>query len=86
MEGKVSRMAQAMGLEDRSVEAFIAEIERILEALEIPRSLAEIGVPAECALRIAEKALQDAAADTNPRKADLEQMKELVETAINKAR
>lgn len=86
MEAKVKRMADAMGLRDASVEAFIAEVERILDELNIPRSLSEIGVPAECAARIAEKAMLDSAAGTNPRSASLEEMRDLVETAIVKAR
>lgn len=86
MEDKVKRMANAMGLEDTSVEAFIAEIERILDDLDIPRSLSEIGVPADCVKRIAEKAMQDSAAETNPRTATLDEMCLLVETAIANAR
>lgn len=86
MEDKVLRMAQAMGLEETSVDAFIAEIERILDGLDIPNSLSEIGVTEDCALRIAEKALQDAAASTNPRVATLDEMRELVSHAIAQAR
>ncbi len=86
MDGKVKRMADAMGLHDTSVEGFIAAIEQLLDDLEIPRSLAEIGVPAYCAARIAEKAMQDSAAGTNPRQASFAQMQALVETAIAKAR
>lgn len=86
IEDKVQRMAHAMGLEDTSVDAFIHEIERILDALNIPRSLHEIGVPADCAERIAEKALQDSAAETNPRRTSLNDMRRLMETAITKAR
>ena len=86
MEGKVKLMADVMGLGDPSVEAFIAEICRLLDALDIPRSLAEIGVPADCAGRIAEKALLDSAAATNPRPASPAEMLALVEEAIAKAR
>lgn len=86
MEDKVKRMADAMGLQDASVDAFIAEIERILDDIDIPRALSGIGVPSDCAARIAEKALQDSAAGTNPRTASLTEMRTLVETAIAKAR
>ena len=86
MEGKVKRMADAMGLQDASVDTFITEIERMLDDINIPRALSEIGVPADCADRIAEKALQDSAAGTNPRTASLTEMRTLVETAIAKAR
>ncbi|MCR9114071.1 MAG: iron-containing alcohol dehydrogenase, partial [Rhodobacteraceae bacterium] len=59
MDDKVTRMADAMGLADRSVDGFIAEIERRLDEIGIPRSLNEIGVPADCSGRIAEKACLD---------------------------
>ncbi len=86
MEDKVKRMADAMGLDDPSVDAFITKIERILDELDIPKSLSDIGVPADCAARIAEKALLDSAAGTNPRRTSFDEMQKLVETAIEKAR
>lgn len=86
MEPKVKRMADVMGLQDTSVDAFIGEIERLLDDINIPRSLGDIGIPTDCAARIAEKALQDSAAGTNPRTASITEMRTLVETAIAKAR
>lgn len=86
IENKVKRMADAMGLEDHSVEGFIAEIERLMDDIGIPRSLGEIGMPTDCAARIAEKAILDSAAGTNPRAATVDQIRELTESAIAKAR
>ena len=86
MEEKVKRMAECMGLQDVSVEGFIAEIERRLDELDIPRSLSEIGVPENCEERIAKKALRDSAARTNPRAASLAEMRLLVKTSLTKAR
>lgn len=86
MEKKVKRMADAMGLENSSVDAFIAEIERRLDQIGIPRSLGEIGVPPDCVQRIAEKAILDSGAGTNPRKATIDEIRQLTETAIQKAR
>ena len=86
MEDKVKRMADAMGLQDASVDAFIVEVERLLDDINIPRSLSEIGVPADCADRIAEKAMQDSAAGTNPRNTSRAEMELLVESALAKAR
>jgi len=86
MEHKVKRMADAMGLPDASVDAFIVEVERLLNDINIPRSLSEIGVPADCAGRIAEKAMQDSAAGTNPRTTSPAEMELLVESALAKAR
>ena len=86
MEDKVKRMADAMGLRNASVDAFIAEIERLLDDIGIPRSLAAIGVTDDCAQRIAEKAILDSAAGTNPRAATVDQIRELTRAAIAQAR
>ena len=86
MEEKVRRMAEAMELQELSVEDFIAEIERRLDEIDIPRSLSEISIPKGCEERIARKALLDSAARTNPRAASLAEMRLLVKTSLNKAR
>jgi len=86
MEPEVRRMAQAMALEDSSVPGFIAGVEHMLDEIGIPRALHEIGVPLDCSARIAAKALQDSAAATNPRRATLEEVRHLVDQAIEKAR
>ena len=86
MDAKVRRMAEAMEISDHSVAGFISAVESILDEIHIPRSLSEIGVPIECAERIAAKALKDSAAKTNPRLASLDEVRVLIETAIKKAR
>lgn len=86
MDEKVRRMAEAMEISDHSVTGFIAAIEAILDEIRIPKSLGEIGVPIDCAERIAIKALKDSAAKTNPRSASLGEVRELIEIAIKKAR
>lgn len=86
MEGKVKRMAEAMQIDDHSVSGFIAAIERSFDQIGIPKSLGEIGVPLDCAARIASKAMQDSAAKTNPRSASVDDIRDLIETAIVKAR
>jgi len=86
LEPKVKKMAEAMGLSDHSVGSFIAEVERILDAIGIPKSLSAIGVPLDCSQRIAEKALKDSAAATNPVQATVDQVRTLIEASITKAR
>lgn len=81
-EAKIERMAQAMGMENTSREGFVGEVVRVLDAIGIPRSLGEIGVPEDCAKRIAEKAMKDSAAGTNPRTASVEEVETLVRRAI----
>ena len=85
-EEKVRRMAEAMEIPDHSIAGFIAAVEAMLDEIRIPKSLSEIGVPMDCAERIAAKALKDSAAKTNPRSASLDEVRELIETAIKKAR
>ena len=85
-EAKVVRMAQAMGLAEMTPQGFIAEIERRLDAIDIPTSLSQIGVPLDCAERISHKALLDSAAATNPKAADAQAVRTLIETAITAAR
>ena len=86
MDEKARRMAEAMEIADHSVEGFIAAVEVLLDEIRIPKSLSEIGVPIDCAERIAVKALKDSAAKTNPRSASLDEVRVLIETAIKKAR
>jgi alcohol dehydrogenase class IV len=85
-EEKVRRMAQAMNLSDTSVEGFMSAVEAMLDQIEIPKSLGEIGVPPDCAARIADKALKDSAARTNPRVATQAEVQAMIENAIAHAR
>ena len=86
LEGKVQRMSSAMHYEDGSVEAFISNLDELLNQIEIPKSLDEIGVPIDCVERISEKAMKDSAYATNPRIASLEDMNQLVYKSIKQAR
>ena len=86
MANKTKRMAEAMGMKEHSPDAFTREIERILDEIGIPHSLAAIDVPEECAERISHKALEDSAAATNPRAATAGEIRTLIEEAISKAR
>lgn len=83
---KVRFISHAMDLKDASSEMIIQEIEEILDYLDIPRSLSEIGVPLECRKRIAKKAMLDSATGTNPRVTQIEDLEELTEISILSAR
>lgn len=85
-EFKVQRMAQAMGLEDTSTENFIRHIEGLLDDINIPNSLSDLDIPMASARRLAEKAIRDSAARTNPRTATVPEISTLIEEAILKAR
>ena len=86
MDEKVRRMSEAMQFEDHSVDSFIANLDGLLDKINIPRSLSEIGVPEDCAQRIAEKSMLDAAYGTNPRSSSYEEVLQLVSASIAKAR
>ena len=83
---KVRFISHAMDLKDASSEMIIQEIEEILDYLDIPRSLSEIGVPLECKKRIAKKAMLDSATGTNPRVTQIKDLEELTEISILSAR
>ena len=69
---KVRSISHAMDLKEASSDMIVQEIEQILDYVNIPRSLTEIGIPLECKKRIAKKAMLDSATATNPRLAQIE--------------
>ena len=83
---KVRFISHAMDLKDASSDLITEEIEKILNYVDIPRSLSEIGVPLACKKRIAEKAMLDSATGTNPRVAQIEDVEKLTEISILSAR
>ena len=83
---KVRSISHAMDLKEASSEMIVQEIEQILDYVNIPRSLTEIGIPLECKKRIAKKAMLDSATATNPRLAQIEDIEELTEISILSAR
>ena len=83
---KVRSISHAMDLKEASSDMIVKEIEQILDYVNIPRSLTEIGIPLECKKRIAKKAMLDSATATNPRLAQIEDIEELTEISILAAR
>ena len=79
---KVPAMSRALGLASTDFDSFDRAIRELLDQLNIPRSLSVIGVPANGAKSLAEKAYLDAAAATNPRPADVETIEQLILEAI----
>ena len=86
MDEKVIRMSQALQYQNNSTENFINEMEKLLDRCKIPKGLSEIDVPTDCIDRISKKTMIDTAFGTNPRKAELEDVKKLVTISINGAR
>ena len=83
---KVPVMAAAMQLESVSFESFHQSICDRLDALAIPKSLTDIGVPTDSAAVLAAKAMQDAAAGTNPRPLSVPEIEAVIEEAMTAGR
>ncbi|MGO1120965.1 iron-containing alcohol dehydrogenase [Rhodovibrionaceae bacterium A322] len=79
---KLPALSQAMGLPDASFGGFYTAVCQLLDELEIPKTLQDIGVPPEAAAALAAKAIQDAAAGTNPRPVSLEEAEEVIRVAL----
>lgn len=86
LDEKRWQMAEALRISDKTTDGFVGEIEATLNRLDIPKSLGSIGVPFDCASRVAEKAMLDSAASTNPVKGNSSDVKALIERSILEAR
>jgi alcohol dehydrogenase class IV len=84
--GEVGGMCRAMHLDGTDFDTFYGAVCELLDTLDIPRSLSEIGVPIEAAAVLAERAHQDTAASTNPRSANIAELEELIVEAITSGR
>ena len=58
----------------------------LLDQLDIPKNLSEIGVEDSAINSLAEKALKDSAYSTNPRLASFEEMRELIKVSLHNGR
>jgi len=79
---QVPALADAMGVPDKSFDGFYAAVCALLDDLDIPKTLADIGVPTDCAPAVARKAAQDAAAGTNPRPATVAEIEQVLGQAL----
>ena len=78
LDEKRRQMADALNINDKTTDGFVGDIETTLNRLDIPKSLSSIGVPLDCASRVAEKAMFDSAASTNPVKGNSTDIKVLI--------
>ena len=83
---KIPQMCDAMNIREHSFAAFYSRVCDLLDQLDIPKNLADIGIPGDCAAVIAEKAMQDSAAATNPRRATVAEIESIVESVIRHGR
>lgn len=66
LEGRITRLARYLALDDASFDGFLAWVLSIRKKLNIPHSLAEIGITLDDKQLIGEMAAADAAAGGNP--------------------
>ena len=83
---KCPEISRALNLEGRDFDAIYHWTCQLLDQLEIPRSLAEIGLDTSKVSSLAERAFSDSATATNPRKPQLEEVEVLLNEAISQGR
>ena len=83
---KCPEISQALKLEARDFDAVYHWICQLLDHLEIPPSLDEIGVNTSKVNSLAERAFSDSATATNPRKPQLEELEMVLREAISHGR
>lgn len=83
---RLKPVAQALDLPDARFETFYNAVCALLDRLDIPKSLAALGVKHADIGEIARKSMGDPARLTNPRDSSLEQLEALLAQAIERAR
>ena len=83
---KVPIICQSMGLKENSFNYLYQSICDLLDQLDIPKNLKDIGVDETHIDRLAEKAMGDSAFTTNPRNATFDEMKEIIRDSVLKGR
>ena len=83
---KCPEISRALNLEGRDFDAIYHWTCQLLDQLEIPRSLAEIGLDTSKVSSLAERAFSDSATATNPRKPELKELEMVLNEAISQGR
>jgi len=82
IEERLARLASYIGLADPGFDAFLAWILDLRGRLQIPHSLAELGVPADAVEKLAAMAEADPSAGGNPRPFDAAAARQVLEAAM----
>lgn len=86
LKGRLAPMAAALELESDDFDTFYHALCQLLDDLDIPRSLGDLGVPLEAVGELARKAHQDAAAASNIRTASIAEIEQVIHEAIETGR
>ena len=79
-------MCQAMNLKKNDFDYFYKSICELLNQLDIPKNLTDIGIKDSSLDSLSKKALTDSAFATNPRTATLQEMKDIISQSIFEGR
>lgn len=86
ISSRLKPVSQALDLPDSSFETFYNAVCSKLDYLNIPKSLAALGVEHADVSEVARKSFGDVARATNPRDSSIEELEALLKQAIDKAR
>ena len=86
ISSRLKPVSQALDLPDSSFETFYNAVCSKLDYLNIPKSLAALGVKHADVSEVARKSFGDVARATNPRDSSIEELEALLKQAIDKAR
>jgi len=82
IEDKMEMLARFIGLEDPSFEAVLNWVLDLRDQFELPHTAAELGVAEDRLSDIADMAAKDPTAPTNPIEAGPEQMRAMLDAAM----
>ena len=82
IEGKMTGLARCLGFDETSFEGVVRWILELRERIGIPPTLADLGVPADAAARLAPMALIDPSSATNPIALTTPALESLYENAL----
>ncbi len=86
ISAKIPDMTHMMGLPDQSFDGFYQAICDLLDQLDIPKNLSDLGIPDDAVSRLAEKTMKDSAYGTNPRASTLADVEALIMEALHQGR
>ena len=79
-------MTHMMGLSDHSFDGFYEAICDLLDQLDIPKNLSDLGISDDAVTRLAEKTMKDSAYGTNPKASTQADVEALIMEALHQGR
>lgn len=86
ISAKIPDMTHMMGLSDHSFDGFYEAICDLLDQLDIPKNLSDLGISDDAVTRLAEKTMKDSAYGTNPKASTQADVEALIMEALHQGR